>query len=245
MLPIRDKVSTLLGILFIKEGQVTTNVGKIDSSTDKTLPMRIAEQLKQMIYSGEFPPGGRLNEAALAQQMGMSRGTIREAIRIVTGFGLVTAVPNHGVYVRQLSVREMVEISDLRALIFGFIAGLAAEQRSEKDCAELELLIEGMDQAAEAGDKDLYYQLNLSFHDRIVALAQSERAGQLYHGFVKELHLFRRRDFDSSGNMRKSNIEHRQIYEAIAKGNKEDASIQAEQHILAGCQRMLRTIDVP
>jgi DNA-binding GntR family transcriptional regulator len=147
--------------------------------------------------------------------------------------------------VRQLSVREIVEISDVRALVFGFAAGLAAEQRSDKDCARLEQIVSGMDRAAEVGDKDLDYQLNLEFHDAVIGLARSERTERLYHDFVKELHLFRRRDFENSGNMRKSNAEQRLVYEAIVAGNEADAAKHAEQHILAGCQRILRTMEVP
>jgi DNA-binding GntR family transcriptional regulator len=213
--------------------------------SEATLPHRIAEELKQLIYSGEIKAGERLNEASMALRMGTSRGPIREAIRILTGFGLVSAVPNRGVFVRQLSVREMVEISELRALVFGFAAGLAAEQRTERDCERLRQVVDGMDAAAEAGDKDLYYRLNLEFHEVVVDLAQSERAKRLYDDFVKELHLFRRQNFDNSGNMRRSNAEHRVIFDAIVAGNKPEASRSAEQHVLAGCQRMLRMMGGP
>ena len=207
------------------------------------MSVRIAEQIKQLIYSGEVKPGERLNEAALALRMGSSRGPIREAIRILTGFGLVTAVLHRGVFVRQLSVREMVEISDLRAVVFGFAAGVAAEQRTEADCERLGQVVDNMDRAGQNGDKDLYYQLNLEFHALVVSLAHSERTQRLYHDFVKELHLFRRQNFDNSANMRRSNIEHRRIYEAIAAGNKAEAAKFAEEHVLAGCQRMLRTAE--
>src|SRR3954470_14786409 len=91
------------------------------------LPRNIAEQLKQLIYAGEFKAGDRLNEAALAVRMGTSRGPIREAIRILTGTGLVTPVVNRGVFVRQVSISEMLEIYELRALVFGFAAERAAE----------------------------------------------------------------------------------------------------------------------
>jgi DNA-binding GntR family transcriptional regulator len=212
------------------------------AAEEPTLPARIAEEVKRLIYSGEIKPGERINEVALAARMGTSRGPIREAIRIITGFGLVSAVPNRGVFVRQLSVREMVEISDLRALVFGFAAGLAAEQRSEHECVELRSIVERMDQAAESANKDLYYQLNLEFHERVINLARSERAKRLYDDFVRELHVFRRQNFDNMGNMRKSNAEHRLVYQAIAEGNKSDATRYAEQHILAGCQRMLRDL---
>lgn len=218
---------------------------KAEARTDKTLSVRISEEIKQLIYTGEFKPGDRLNEAALALRMGTSRGPIREAIRVLNGFGLVTAVANRGAYVRQLSVREMVEISDLRALVFGFAAGLAAEHRTDKECAQLLEIVDGMDRASEEGEKNRYYQLNLDYHALVITLSHSERTARLYHDFVKELHLFRRQNFDNSGNMHKSNVEHRRIYEAIASGNKAEASKCAEEHILAGCQRMLRTMETP
>lgn len=221
------------------------NMTSVDTGTEPQLPLpsRLAEQIKQLIYVGEFQPGDRLNEAALAARMETSRGPIREAIRILTGFGLVTAVPNRGVYVRQMSVREMVEVSDLRAVVFGYAAGLAAEFRNKHDCAELERLCDSMDAAADAGDQDLYYSLNLEFHALITSLSGSTRADKLYHDFVKELHLFRRRDFDNRANMRTSNAEHRLICQAIQAGSKSDAMKSAEQHIILGCQRMLRTME--
>ncbi|WP_341906642.1 FCD domain-containing protein [Polaromonas sp. YR568] len=208
--------------------------------SDRSLTLQLSERIKEMIYAGEVKPGERLNEVALAARMNVSRGPVREAIRILTGFGLVTPVLNRGVYVRELTVGEMVEISELRAVVFGFIAGMAAEQRSSKDVERLRSLIEQMDVAVEEAEGDGYYRLNLEFHAAVVALCGSKRAAGVYSGFVKELHLFRRQNFDNTGNMRKSQSEHRRIYEAIAAGSKADAAHEAEQHILAGCQRMLR-----
>jgi DNA-binding GntR family transcriptional regulator len=207
---------------------------------DQSLPLQVAEKVKDLIFSGEVKPGERLNEVALAARMKVSRGPVREALRILTGFGLVTPVLNRGVYVRELTVGEMVEISELRAVVFGFIAGMAAEQRSSRDVETLGALIDAMDLAAESSDGDRYYRLNLEFHAAIVGLCGSARAARVYSDFVKELHLFRRQNFENAANMRKSQLEHRRIYAAIEAGNKELANREAEQHILAGCQRMLR-----
>jgi DNA-binding GntR family transcriptional regulator len=207
------------------------------------LPRIIAEQLKQLIYAGEFKAGERLNEAALAVRMGTSRGPIREAIRILTGIGLVTAVMNRGVFVRQVSMREMLEIYDLRALVFGFAAERAAEHVTDADRRKFEQLLDGMEAASQAGNSGLYYDLNLQFHELILTLSHSQRAHQLYDGYVKELHLFRRQNFNTPGNMRRSNAEHRKIYEAISKGLNAKARAQAEDHIKAGRQRLLAMVD--
>ena len=207
------------------------------------LPRTIAEQLKQLIYAGEFKPGDRLNEAALAVRMGTSRGPIREAIRILAGIGLVTAVMNRGVFVRQLSMREMLELYDLRAVVFGFAAERAAEHVTDLDRKKFEKLLDGMDKACRAGDSDLYYTLNLRFHELVLQLSNSRRAHQLYDSYVRELHLFRRQNFNTPGNMRRSNVEHRKIYEAISHAENAKARKHAEAHIKAGRQRLLATMD--
>ena len=212
-------------------------------ATAEGLPRSIAEQLKQLIYAGEFKAGDRLNEAALATRMGTSRGPIREAIRILTGTGLVTPVVNRGVFVRQVSVRELLEIYDLRALVFGFAAARAAENLTEADRGRFEALLEAMERAAQANDGGAYYERNVQFHELVLRLSDNERAHQLYDSYVKELHLYRRQNFNAPGNMRRSNLEHRRIYEAIAKGNAAKAKQYAEEHIQAGKQRLLALAD--
>jgi DNA-binding GntR family transcriptional regulator len=211
--------------------------------TAEGLPRSIAEQLKQLIYAGEFKAGDRLNEAALAVRMGTSRGPIREAIRILTGTGLVTPVVNRGVFVRQVSIREMLEIYDLRALVFGFAAVRACEHVTDEHRQKFEALLDGMDAASQAGDSGLYYDLNVQFHELVLLLSQSQRAHQLYDSYVKELHLYRRQNFNAPGNMRRSNVEHRRIYEAISRGNAAKAKQYAEEHIQAGRQRLLALAD--
>jgi len=210
---------------------------------EQGLPIFIADELKRLIYTGELKPGERLNEAALALRMGTSRGPIREAIRVLTGLGIVKAVVNRGVFVRQISIREMLEIYELRALVFGFAAERATEHVNEDHKQQFELLLAQMDAACDAENADLYYDLNLQFHALILRLSNNQRAHETYDDYVRELHLFRRRYFNSRGNMRRSNIEHKSIYEAIVKGAKAKAKSAAVRHVLSGRQRLLASID--
>ena len=207
------------------------------------LPRNIAEQLKQLIYAGEFKAGDRLNEAALAVRMGTSRGPIREAIRILTGTGLVTPVVNRGVFVRQVSIREMLEIYELRALVFGFAAQRAAENINDDYRRKFEALLDGMDRSAQADDSNLYYEQNVQFHALVLELSNHQRAHQLYDSYVKELHLYRRQNFNAPGNMRRSNLEHRRLFDAITKGNPAKARSHAGDHIDAGRARLLALAD--
>ena len=212
-------------------------------TTTEAPSRNIADQIKQLIYAGEFKAGDRLNEAALAVRMGTSRGPIREAIRILAGTGLVTPVLNRGVYVRQVSIQEMLEIYELRALVFGFAAERACENITDADRAKFEALLEGMDRAAAENDSNLYYDLNVQFHELVLVISNHARARQLYDSYVKELHLYRRQNFNAPGNMRRSNVEHRKLYEAIARGNVAKAKAHAEEHIQAGRQRLLALAD--
>ena len=86
-------------------------------------------------------------------------------------------------------------------------------------------------------------ELNLQFHALVLRLSNNQRAHAAYDDYVKELHLFRRKYFNAPGNMRRSNIEHRQIYEAIVKGNPSKAKTVAERHVLTGRQRLLSTLE--
>lgn len=210
---------------------------------EQGLPVFVADQLKQLIYSGELKPGDRLNEAALALRMGTSRGPVREAIRMLTGWGLVKAVLNRGVFVRQMSVREMLELYDLRALVFGFAAERATEHLTESHKAQFEQLLDGMDLACETENANLYYELNLKFHALVLLLANNQRAQAAYDDYIKEMHLFRRGYFNAPGNMRQSNAEHRTLYEAIAKGAKAKAKSTAERHVLKGRDRLLSNMN--
>jgi len=215
------------------------------STRGSALSDAIVNELKQLIYTGEFKPGERLNEAALALRMGTSRGPIREAIKVLAGLGIVNAVTNRGVYVRQLSLREMLEIYEMRALVFGYAAERACEHLTEEHKKQFEALLAAMDAACDAEDGTLYYELNLQFHALILTLSNNRRAYQAYDDYVKELHLVRRKYFNAPGNMRRSNIEHRAIFDAVAAANRSRARAAAERHVLAGRARLLSNFEEP
>jgi DNA-binding GntR family transcriptional regulator len=215
----------------------------IKEKREQGLSPAIAEELKRLIYSGEIVPGDRLNEVSLAARMGTSRGPIREAIRMLTGLGLVTAVPNRGVFVRQASVRDMLENYELRTLLFGHAAEQACEHVTEDHQNQLRDLLLQMDQACEAGDSAAYYELNLVFHTLILSLSGNQRLHQTYDDLVKEMHLLRRSFFNSPSHMRRSNEEHHEIFDAIIKSETRRAKSLAERHVQSGRARILAKLD--
>ena len=208
----------------------------------RQLASHIVAELKQRIESGRMKPGERLNEATLAEAMGTSRGPIREAIRMLSGMGLVTAVPNRGVFVRQVSVSEMMEIYEMRALVFGFAVERAAEHLTPARRKILATLIEQMEAAANAGRGGRYYELNLRFHAALTEFSNNRRAAQVYAECVNELHLFRRPAFSYPAKMHRSNREHRAIYDALVSGRGAEARRVAEEHVRSGRQRLLESL---
>jgi DNA-binding GntR family transcriptional regulator len=208
----------------------------------RMLTSHIVDELRGRIESGQVKPGERLNEATLAEEMNTSRGPIREAIRTLSGMGLVTPVPNRGVFVRQVSVAEMMEIYEMRALMLGFAAERTAEHLTPARKKILATLLEQMEAAAKAGRGGRYYELNLRFHAAITEFSNNRRIARVYADCVKELHLFRRPPFAYPAKMQRSNREHRAMYEAIVAGRGADARRLAEEHVRSGRQRLLESL---
>lgn len=208
----------------------------------KLLAATIVEKLKRLIESGEIKPGERINEAVLALRMGTSRGPIREAIRVLSGMGLVTPVANRGVFVRQVSVPEMLELYEMRALIFGFAVERATEYLTPARLKTLTALLAQMEGMAQSGKGSAFYEANLRLHRTILEFSNNRRAAQAYDECVKELHLFRRPAFNYAAKMNRSNLEHRAIVEAMAAGRGAEARRHAEAHVLSGRQRLLESL---
>lgn len=215
---------------------MTDSQDPLELRRSATLSTLIADRMEGSILSGGIPAGSRINEAVLAKEYGVSRGPVREAARLLVSRGLVEFVVNRGAFVREVSAEEMVEIYGLRAVLTGYACELAA-LAAQEDKSGLEGMLADMDDAAEAHDPDRYFELNLAFHDRLNALANSERLTELLAGLVREMRLFRRLSLSSHPDMRRSNIEHRRIVDAILAGDAKAARRAGEAHVRAGMAR--------
>lgn len=201
-----------------------------------TLSTLVADKIEQSILTGDLGAGERINEVTLARELGVSRGPIREAARLLSNQGLVEFVANKGAFVRQVSRADMLEIYDLRAVLTGHACELAATN-SDCDVMALRTLLDNMDAASRDDDADAYYALNLTFHDRLVESSGSKRLSTMTASLVKEAHLFRKLSLSSLQDMRTSNAEHVEIVEAIAARDPERARALGERHVRAGKAR--------
>jgi DNA-binding GntR family transcriptional regulator len=213
------------------------------ASSVQSLTVLVQQEVERRILTGDLPAGERLSESALAIDMGVSRGPVREAMRGLQQAGLVDIVANKGVVVRKIDYDEAIDLYDLRGSLFGFMCETLARRRTDAQCAVLKDKLGAMADAIRNDDKDLYYRLNIEFHASIVEFCGNKRARAIYEGIVKEMHLFRRRGLSRIENIEASMHEHEAIAEAIIAGRTGAARKTGVTHLRNGRDRFLATLD--
>ena len=197
-------------------------------------------ELERMIVAGELQPGAKLTEMALAARLGVSRGPLREAFRMLEEAGLVRTEKNRGVTVRSLPVEEAIEIFDLRATMEQMVGRRLAQAIEPAGIKELRRLVDRMDEAVKAKDAPRYHLLNLGFHDRLVEMAGNRKLTAIYRKLIKELSLFRRLNLAESRLLPVSVSEHRQIVKAIASQDADLAGAALFNHVMRSKERTLK-----
>ena len=200
----------------------------------------VQSELERMILSGELAPGAKLAEVALAARLGVSRGPLREAFRMLEEAGLVRTEKNRGVFVRDIPILEAIEIFDLRAAMDELVGRRLAECITAPQLKEVRGLVEQMEQAVKAKNAQAYHLHNLHFHDRLVELAGNGKLTQIYRKLIKELSLFRRMNLADGWLMPISAGEHRQIVKAIASGDAPAAGRAMFDHVIESKERTIK-----
>lgn len=198
------------------------------------------QEIERMILAGELAPGEKLAEAWLSERLGVSRGPVREAFRMLEEAGLVRQEKNRGVFVRDIPVEEAMEIYDLRAVMDELAGRRLAGAITPDQLKRARALVESMDQAARGGDADTYHLLNLQFHDALIEFVGNRKMAAIYRKLVKELALFRRRNLLDRSLLPHSAAEHRQMLKAIASGDAEAAGRAMFEHVMQSKQRALK-----
>jgi DNA-binding GntR family transcriptional regulator len=142
--------------------------------TRSNLREQIKDVILQRIVEGSLEPGSRIVETRVAQELGVSQGPVREALRDLEQLGCVVHEPNRGCSVRAFSLEELLEAFPVRAALEALAARLAADRITKAELAELAQLLERMRKAARRGDAHDQSQANASFHATIVRAARNE-----------------------------------------------------------------------
>ena len=201
-------------------------------------------EIERLILDGALAPGDKLTEAMLAERLGVSRGPIREAFRILEEAGLVRLEKNRGVFVRSIPLDEAMEIYDLRAMVDESVGRQLAERITPEQLRVLRSLVEQMERVVKGGVDssagESYHLLNLAFHDKLVEFVGNRKLIELYRRLVKELSLFRRVNLDDGRQMPVSVAEHRAILKAISAGDADGAGLALRAHVLQSKARTLK-----
>lgn len=199
-------------------------------------------EIERMILDGELGSGAKLTEATLAEQLGVSRGPIREACRMLEEAGLVRTEKNRGVFVRNVPIEEALEIFELRAVMDLYVGRKLAQGLSTVQIREIRQLADAMDHAVKADNALDYHRFNLKFHDRLLELSGNAKLMTTYRKLVNELSLFRRQNLTTE-SMTVYSREHRQIVKAIVAGDAEAAGQAMYQHVMNSRTRTLRNYE--
>ena len=199
----------------------------------------VQQEIERAILVGEYAPGSKLIEATLADKLGVSRGPVREAFRMLEEAGLVRTEKNRGVFVRDIPIDEAVEIFDLRAAMDALVGRQLAQNITPAQLKEIKGLVDLMEKTVKAGDTYNYHLLNLKFHDRLVEMAGNRKLTAIYRKLIKELSLFRRLNLADGWLMPISAGEHRQIVKAIASGDADAAGRAMYDHVMESKERTI------
>jgi DNA-binding GntR family transcriptional regulator len=204
--------------------------------TPRALYEEVAELLRQRIFSRELAPGSWIDELKLAEEYGISRTPLREALKVLAAEGLVTMKVRRGAYVTEVSEKDLTDVYHLLSLLESDAAGVVAEQATDAELAELDRLHAELEAAAKPGhvDREHFFALNERFHMRLLAIANNRWRDQMVADLRKVMKLNRHNSLLKAGRIGESLNEHRAIMAAIKARDPGMAKERMQAHFRNG-----------
>jgi DNA-binding GntR family transcriptional regulator len=209
----------------------------------------VYERLRREIIAGRYSPGSRLVEERLAQDYGVSRTPIRQALARVAQEGLVRIYPHRGAVVRSFDRDDLIAAYDLRAVLEGYAAAQAATRISELQLRVLEDAARALEASLHADfssrEAEVLYLVehNQIFHNTIVVAAGNERLATLLSTVLDVPMQFRSFNWYTAEERHVSNFFHRSVISALQQGNGERARSMMQEHIYRGRDVLLESLD--
>ncbi len=196
-------------------------------------PLRdvVFDSIRAAILTGSIKPGERLMEVQMAEKLGVSRTPIREAIRKLELEGLVIMIPRKGVYVADLSVKDITDVLEIRAALEGLAAGLAAARVTEEENEEIRKAAVSFDEAIKGDDFELIVAKDIEFHDKIFNATSNDKLLILLSNLREQIQRFRVMMLKKTSKLKDLSHEHKEIAEAIRNKDMEKASKLAKIHV--------------
>jgi DNA-binding GntR family transcriptional regulator len=190
-------------------------------------------EIRSAIIRGQLEPGTRLLEVELSEQMGISRGPIREAIRLLEQEGLVNTYPNRGSVVGEMHEDEMKDIIVPSRRNFELFAVLkASETFTEDDFTEFEQLIENMQEASDQDNLDLITELDVQFHSKLVERTVSPEIYRIWTSIAGKIHARILIQGYKKSTLNTAVEEHRELLSLIRKGDRKQLEKHLQHHII-------------
>ena len=181
-----------------------------------------------------------MDEQALADDYGISRTPLREALKVLASEGLVTLKPRRGCYVTEISERDLDEIFSVMALLEGQCAHITARKATDADLERLRKIHEKLEKAAGGGDIDGYFEANQAFHQALQKITDNRWLLQVIEDLRKVIKLSRHHSLFSEGRLEQSLAEHRGILAALIERDAERAELLMRAHIDSGRAALAR-----
>jgi DNA-binding GntR family transcriptional regulator len=200
--------------------------------------------LKNMIINREMLPGKKIIEETLAQEIGVSRTPIREALFKLEHEGIVEIIPRRGAFVVKQSKEDIIEIMQIREVLEALIVRLVTPILSDTDIEELRLCLDRLRTTPEAERHALEYNdSELEFHGLLLNRCPNLMLRQMMEMVNARLQIIRLRTVVLPGRAQKSLDEHAEILEMIAKRNPEEAEALMRRHVISVRDMALENIE--
>jgi DNA-binding GntR family transcriptional regulator len=181
-------------------------------------------------------------EIQLAEEMGVSRTPVREAIRKLELEGLVLMVPRKGAYVAGLSLKDVADVFEIRRALEGLAAELAADRITDEELENLERYLVKIADEIDRGDLNKVIETDTDFHTLLYQASRNQRLSQIISNLREQIQRYRATSLSDPGRMKKALEEHRQIVEAISSRDGETARRLAQEHIENAENSMMNVI---
>jgi len=202
----------------------------------RSLYEEVADQLRSRIFAHELAPGAWIDEQSLAKEFGISRTPMREAIKVLAAEGLITMKLRRGAYVTEVNRGDLEQIFTVLSLLEGEAAKEAATKAKESDLNALDDLHLRLEKAAADRNLDLFFEINVRFHERIIAIAANPWMSSVIDDLRKVLKLQRKDSLSRSGRLQQSLSEHREILKALLKRDPVTAEQAMRTHLAHGLE---------
>ena len=227
-------------MIFINTGE--KRLSPVDLDSYKPLRELVLEAIREAIKNGVLKPRERLMEIQLAEELGVSRTPIREALRKLELEGFIVMVPRKGAYVADISLKDVADVFEIRAALEALAAGLAAERMTDEELEEMERLLVEKVEAISSNDMDKLVDVDTKFHEAIYRASRNQRLFAIINNLREQIQRFRSTSLSYPGRMQQSMQEHRDIVEAIQSRDVQLSRQLAQEHIENAEQSMIDSI---